>query len=82
MKFEIRKNERETNQSLIRRFTKRLKESGILKGAKQRMFKKREKSKDVTRTMTLRRIAKNKESKKQEKLGNISWQRASTSKRH
>lgn len=70
MEFEIRKNERETNQSLIRRFTKRLKESGILKGAKQRMFKKREKSKEVTRTMTLRRILKNKETAKQRKLGN------------
>lgn len=82
MKFEIRKNERETNQSLIRRFTKRLKESGILKGAKQGLFKRREKSKEVTRAMTLRRIIKNKESEKQEKLGNISWQHASTSKKH
>ncbi|OHA67271.1 MAG: hypothetical protein A3C82_00210 [Candidatus Wildermuthbacteria bacterium RIFCSPHIGHO2_02_FULL_47_12] len=70
MKFEITKNERETNQSLIRRFTKRLKESGILKGAKQRMFKKRVKSKEVMRAMTLRRIIKNKETEKQRKLGN------------
>ncbi len=68
-KFEIRKNERETNQSLIRRFTKRLKESGILKGAKQRMFKRREKSKELMRAITLRRIVKNKELEKQKKLG-------------
>ena len=70
MKFEIKKNERETNQSLIRRFTKRLKESGILKGAKQGLFKRREKSKELTRTITLRRIIKGKELEKQKKLGN------------
>lgn len=70
MKFEIRKNERETNQSLIRRFTKRLKESGILKGAKQGMFLRRKKSKELTRTITLRRIGKKKEFEKQRKLGN------------
>ncbi len=71
MKFEIRKNERETNQSLIRRFTKRLKESGILKGAKQGLFKRREKSKELMRTITLRKIAKRKELEKQKKLGKI-----------
>jgi hypothetical protein len=71
MKFEIRKNERETNQSLIRRFTKRLKESGILKGAKQGLFKRREKSKELMRGITLRRIKKNKELEKQKKLGKI-----------
>jgi hypothetical protein len=70
MKFEIRKNERETNQSLIRRFTKRLKESGILKGAKQGLFKRREKSKELMRAITLRRITKSKELEKQKKLGN------------
>jgi len=69
VKFEIRKNERETNQSLIRRFTKRLKESGILKGAKQGLFKRREKSKDLMRAITLRRITKNKELEKQKKMG-------------
>jgi hypothetical protein len=71
MEFEIRKNERETNQSLIRRFTKRLKESGILKGAKQGLFKRREKSRELMRDMTLRKIAKRKEFEKQKKLGNI-----------
>jgi hypothetical protein len=69
MKFEIKKNERETNQSLIRRFTKRLKESGILKGAKQGLFKRREKSKTLVRAITLRRIIKGKELEKQKKLG-------------
>ena len=69
MKFEIRKNERETNQSLIRRFTKRLKESGILKGAKESRFMRREKSKEMMRGITLRRLAKKKEFEKQKKLG-------------
>ena len=69
MKFEIRKNERETNQSLIRRFTKRLKESGILIGVKRSQFKKRQKSKQQVRKATLRRLEKKKELDKLKKLG-------------
>ena len=33
--FEIKKQERETNLSLVRRFTKRVKESGVLRSAKR-----------------------------------------------
>ena len=61
MTFEIIKQERETNQSLIRRFTKRLRDSGILVGVKKSVFHQREKSKQVQRRVTLRKLEKRKE---------------------
>ena len=72
MAFEIRKQERENNQTLIRRFTKRLRESGILKTAKKSAFRTRENSKQVQRRTTLRRLEKRVEYEKAKKLGNIS----------
>ena len=70
-KFEIKKQERETNQSLIRRFTKRLKDSGILIAAKKRQFKKRVKSDQVRRVLVLKKLIKQKERDRLEKLGRI-----------
>jgi hypothetical protein len=69
MTFEINKQERETNQSLIRRFTKRLRESGILVGAKKSVFHHREKSKQVQRRVTLRKLQKRKDYERAYKLG-------------
>ena len=71
MAFEIRKQERENNQTLIRRFTKRLRESGILKTAKKSAFRTRKKSKQVQRRTTLRRLEKRVEYEKAKKLGEI-----------
>ncbi len=69
MTFEIIKQERETNQSLIRRFTKRLRDSGILVGVKKSVFHQREKSKQVQRRITLRKLEKRKEYERALKLG-------------
>lgn len=69
MTFEIIKQERETNQSLIRRFTKRLRDSGILVGVKKSVFHQREKSKQVQRRVTLRKLQKRKEYERAYKLG-------------
>lgn len=69
MAFEIIKQERETNQSLTRRFTKRLRESGILMGLKRAAFYQREKSKKMQRKAALRRIEKRKEYERALKLG-------------
>ncbi|MEK7542150.1 MAG: hypothetical protein AAB524_00440 [Patescibacteria group bacterium] len=71
MTFEIIKHERETNQSLIRRFTKRLRESGILVGVKKSVFRHRQKSKQMVRRATLRRLEKQKEYQRLLKLGQI-----------
>lgn len=69
MVLEITKQDRETNQSLIRRFTKRLRESRILVGAKKSVFHQREKSKEVQRRATLRRLEKQEEYQRAVKLG-------------
>ncbi|MBI1971419.1 MAG: hypothetical protein HYS52_01050 [Candidatus Wildermuthbacteria bacterium] len=69
--FEIRKQERETNLSLVRRFTKRVKESGILKTAKKSRFNVRPLSRTKKKAVALRRLAKQKEYEKLMKLGEI-----------
>lgn len=70
-KFQITRQERETNQSLIRRFTKRMKESGILTNAKKAAFKRRGKNKNVQKESALRKIQKRAEYEKLEKLGKL-----------
>lgn len=69
MTFEIQKKERENNQTLIRRFTKRLRESSILTSAKKSVFRQRQKSSQMQRRIALRRIEKRAEYEKAKKLG-------------
>ncbi len=69
MTFEIMKQEREMNQSLIRRFTKRLRASGILTGAKKAGFHRRKKSGKIQRRAALRKLEKRKEYERAFKLG-------------
>jgi len=71
MSLEVKKQNRETSQSLIRRFTKGVQQSGILLRAKSLRFKKREKSKDVRRKAALRRQEKKKEYERMKKLGKL-----------
>ena len=68
MALEIKKKERETSHSLVRRFSKRLKKSGLLLRARKRCFKKRKKSKQLKKRAALRREEKRKEYEKMEKL--------------
>ncbi|MDP4007420.1 MAG: hypothetical protein Q8P55_02395 [bacterium] len=69
VKFEIKKQDRETNQALIRRFTKRLKNSGILTNAKKNRFRKRVKSSAMRKRAVLRKLELTLEFEKQKKLG-------------
>ena len=68
-KFEVTKQERETNQGLIRRFTRRLKDSGILINAKKSQFRKRPKSAQMKKRTVLRKLERKLEFEKQSKLG-------------
>ena len=70
-KFEIIRKERETNQSLIRRFTKRLRDSGILINAKKSQFRKKEKSPQMRKRAVLRKIETRQAFEKKRKLGLI-----------
>ncbi|MCH7828855.1 hypothetical protein IH982_03300 [Patescibacteria group bacterium] len=68
-KFEIKRQERETNQALIRRFSRRLKNSGILINAKKSQFRKRVKSAQMRKRAVLRKLEIRKEYEKKRKLG-------------
>ena len=69
MALEVKKQERETNQSLIRRFTKRVQRSGVLVQARKIRFHKRTKSKKMRRKAALRREQVRTEYEKKKKLG-------------
>ena len=71
MALEIKKQERETSQSLIRRFTKGVQRSGILRRARDLQFYKRKKSHKMKKEAALRREEMKIEFKKLEKLGKL-----------
>lgn len=66
---EVKKQERETTQALIRRFTSRVKKSGILFRARGNRFRKRVKSRQMQKKAALRKRKLTEEYKKSEKLG-------------
>ena len=69
MTFEIPRQDRDTNQALIRRFSRRLKASGILAKARKSKFHKRAKSAQMKKKAALRKIEKRAEYEKLVKLG-------------
>jgi len=76
MALEILKQERETSQSLVRRFQKRIQQSGLLLQARKIRFRQRRKSEQMKKRAALRREELKKEYEKLKKLGKISeWQR-------
>jgi ribosomal protein S21 len=69
MPLEVKRKERESAQSLIRRFSKRLKKSGILIRARKKKFFERKKSKQMKKRAALRREEIKREHERAEKLG-------------
>ena len=69
MSLEIRKRERESSQSLIRRFSRSVQRSGILVRARKKRFRVRKKSDDMKKRAALRRIKMKKEYERLKKLG-------------
>jgi len=69
MALEIKKQERETSQNLIRRFSKRMKRSGILLQARKIRYKRRPKSRQMKKRAALRKEELKKEHEKLEKMG-------------
>lgn len=67
--IEIKKQERETTQSLIRRFSRRLKGSGVLMRARSIQYRVRPKSAQAKKKAVLRKIEKREMYEKLEKLG-------------
>ena len=71
MPLEVKKQDRENSQSLIRRFSRKMKKSGILLEARKTRFRQRPKSNQMKKRSALRREALRKEYKKKEKLGKL-----------
>ena len=69
MTVEIKKKEGETTASLLYRFSKRVKQSGILLEAKKRRFRRRFPNKRKIKESALHRLKKKNEFKRVQKLG-------------
>ncbi len=69
MPLEVKKSDIESTQSLIRRFTRKIKQSGILIEARKRLFYVKEKSEQMKKRAALRRERLKQEYQRLEKLG-------------
>jgi len=68
---EIKRHENETVLSALRRFTKRLQQSGVLLEARKHKFRQRKISEYKKRKMALFRLKRRKEVEKLRKLGKM-----------
>ncbi|MBU0476918.1 30S ribosomal protein S21 [Patescibacteria group bacterium] len=71
MAIEIRRKEKENSQSLIRRFSRRIQRSGILRRVRKKQFKARPKSRQMKKKAALRREELRIEYQKIKKLGGV-----------
>jgi ribosomal protein S21 len=67
--IEVNKNNNESNMSLIRRFTRKMQESGIVKKVKSKRYNQRAESKVKIKIGALKKISKKKEYERLFKLG-------------
>ena len=68
---ELKKNPSENAMSLIRRFSRKIQESGIIQKVKGKRYNDRPLSKLAEKNMTLRRIARRVEVERLKKLGKM-----------
>ena len=71
MNLEVKKQEKETSQALIRRFTKKVQQSRVLAVVRKNRFRKRTKSSQMTKRAALRREKLKAHYKKLDKLGQL-----------
>jgi len=71
MAIEVKKQERENTQSLIRRFTRRVQQSGVLMRARKNRFRQNPKSRNANKAAALRREELRKEYFKLRKMGKL-----------
>ncbi len=69
MPLETKRRDRETSQSLMRRFSRSLKRSGILIRARKLRFRQRKKSKQMKKRAALRREEMKKEYERKKRMG-------------
>jgi len=66
---EVKKNANENNMNLIRRFSRKVQESGVIQKVKAKRYNKREESKVKVKAATLKKITRKKQQEKLYKLG-------------
>ncbi|NQU82898.1 MAG: 30S ribosomal protein S21 [Parcubacteria group bacterium] len=71
MPLKVQKQGRESSQSIVRRFTQKLRRSGILVEARKNRFYKRTQSAQLRKRSALRRAKKKQEYTELKKLGKI-----------
>jgi ribosomal protein S21 len=71
MVLEVKKQLRETSQSLVRRFGRRVQQSGILMRARHVRFRQRPKSKEAQKRAALRKQELKKKYEQLKKLGKL-----------
>ena len=69
--IEIKKNPNENNASVLRRFSRRIQESGIIHKVKNSRYNERKESKLKVKKSALKRMGRRKEIEKLRKLGKI-----------
>ena len=69
--IEIKKNGTESSASIMRRFSRRVRESGIVKHVKENRYSERKPSTFVMKKNALKRMEKREEYAKLKKLGKI-----------
>jgi len=69
MPLAVQKQGKESTQNLVRRFSQKLRKSGILFEVRKRQFRKKSKSKPLVKRSAFRRINKQKEYIEMRKMG-------------
>jgi len=71
MALKVEKNKNEDPKNLVRRFSRRLRRTGILRQARQKQTHERSKSEQMKKRAALRRKELKEEYKKKRKLGEL-----------
>ena len=69
--IEVKKNQNENNSSVLRRFSRRIQESGIIRKVKSSRYNVRKESKLKVKKSALKRLARRKEIEHLKKLGKM-----------
>jgi ribosomal protein S21 len=69
--IEVKKNTNESNMNLIRRFSRKVSESGIIQKVKSKRYNERSESKVKIKLATLKRLTRKKNQEKLFKMGKI-----------
>ena len=69
--IEVRKNPNENNSSVLRRFSRKIQESGIIRKVKSSRYNLRKESKLKVKKSALKRLSRRKEIEKLKKLGKM-----------